>query len=53
VISLQEIFRYRRHGIAEDGTVVGEFEASGVRPTFTDRLRVAGIELPLTLFGAR
>ena len=53
VISLQEIFRFRRHGIAEDGTVVGQFEASGVRPSFTDRLRVAGIELPLNLFGVR
>ncbi len=51
VISLQEIFRYRRQGIAEDGSVVGQFEASGVRPTFTDRLRIAGIELPLNLYG--
>lgn len=50
MISMQEIFRYRRRGIADDGTVVGNFEAVGVRPTFTDRLRVARIELPSSMF---
>ena len=46
VISAQEIFRFRRQGVAGDGTVVGRFEATGVRPTFVDRLKVAGVELP-------
>ena len=52
VISMQEIFRYHRRGIAEDGSVVGNFEAIGVRPTFTDKLHVAGIDLPLSMFSA-
>ncbi|HET6680281.1 MAG TPA: CpaF family protein [Gemmatimonadaceae bacterium] len=53
VISAQEIFRFRRSGISGDGTVVGQFEATGVRPTFTDRLQVAGVELPMSVFAMR
>ncbi|MHB1225833.1 MAG: CpaF family protein, partial [Gemmatimonadaceae bacterium] len=46
VITAQELFRFRKRGIAQDGAVVGEFEATGVRPQFAERLRVAGIDLP-------
>ena len=53
IITLQEIFRYHRHGITTDGTVIGGFEATGVRPTFVERLRLAGAELPLELFATR
>jgi pilus assembly protein CpaF len=52
VISAQEIFRFRRQGVSNDGIVVGRFEATGVRPGFTDRLRVAGVELPPSLFSS-
>ena len=52
IISMQEIFRYRRRGISADGQVIGTFEAVGVRPTFTERLHVAGIDLPASLFSA-
>jgi pilus assembly protein CpaF len=52
VISAQEIFRFRRQGVSNDGVVVGRFEATGVRPGFTDRLRVAGVELPPSLFSS-
>jgi pilus assembly protein CpaF len=50
VISMQEIFRYRRRGITEQGQVVGTFEATGVRPLAMERLHIAGIELPSELF---
>jgi pilus assembly protein CpaF len=50
VISMQEIFRYRRRGITEQGQVVGTFEATGVRPLAMERLHLAGIELPSELF---
>ncbi|HEX5830129.1 MAG TPA: CpaF family protein [Gemmatimonadaceae bacterium] len=52
IITAQEIFRYRRRGIATDGTVVGNFEATGVRPTFLDRLKVRGIDIPTSIFGS-
>jgi pilus assembly protein CpaF len=53
VITMQELFRYHRRGIASDGTVIGGFEATGVRPTFTERLRLAGAELPADVFAPR
>src|SRR5687768_3364230 len=50
VTATQEVFQFKRTGIAPDGKVMGDFEATGVRPMFMDRLRIAGVELPLDLF---
>ena|SRR5688572_20295544 len=50
VTATQEIFRFKRKGIAPDGQVIGDFETTGVRPTFMERLRVAGIEISNDLF---
>ncbi len=50
IVTTQEIFRFRRKGVSPDGKIVGAFEASGIRPLFTDRLRVSGVELPAGLF---
>ena len=53
VITAQEIFRYRRRGVGPDGQVLGGFEPTGIRPTFADRLKVAGVELSLDMFSPR
>lgn len=53
VIQMQEIHRFRRRGIDATGRVVGQFEATGVRPRFADRLALAGVELPANLFAAQ
>jgi len=50
VTASQEIFRYRRRGISPEGQVVGDFESTGVRPQFMERLRVAGVEISNDLF---
>jgi pilus assembly protein CpaF len=50
VISMQEIFTFNRKGIGPDGKVVGAFQPTRIRPRFLDRLRVAGINLPPSLF---
>ena len=50
VISMQEIFAFNRKGIGPDGRVIGAFQPTRIRPRFLDRLRVAGIVLPATLF---
>jgi pilus assembly protein CpaF len=50
VTATQEIYRFKRRGIAPNGSVIGDFEATGIRPQFMDRLSVAGIELPPDLF---
>jgi pilus assembly protein CpaF len=50
VTATQEIFRYRRRGITPEGQVLGDFETTGVRPQFMERLRVAGVEISNDLF---
>ena len=50
VVTMQEIFTFRRHGIDEDGRVNGDIVATGVRPRFTEKLRLAGVDLPASLF---
>jgi pilus assembly protein CpaF len=50
VITMQEIFTFERHGLEEDGTVVGRFRSTGIRPKCADRLRACGINLGELLF---
>jgi pilus assembly protein CpaF len=50
VITMQEIFLYEKQGIDGEGKVVGRFRPTGIRPRFADRLRIAGIHLPLEMF---
>jgi pilus assembly protein CpaF len=50
IITMQEIFAFRQTGVAADGTVLGHFSATGVRPKFVDRLRAHGVMVPDTLF---
>ena len=50
VITMQEIFTFRQTGINSDGEVQGYFQATGVRPKFSDRLRSFGVVLPDAMF---
>jgi pilus assembly protein CpaF len=50
VVTTQELFRFRRRGITNDGKVEGQFEWAGVRPGFAERLRVAGVDVQSLLF---
>ncbi|MDI3334888.1 CpaF family protein [Defluviimonas aestuarii] len=55
-IMMQDIFVFRRHGLDEDGRVLGEFISTGIRPKCYDQLRQAGVDLRGDLFvndGAR
>ena len=49
-VSMHEIFSFKRRGVGPDGRVVGTFQPSLIRPKFLERLQVAGIFLPHTLF---
>ena len=51
VITLQEIFSFKKTGIELDGKVEGRFVFHGVRPRFLDRFLVAGIPVPQDFFG--
>jgi pilus assembly protein CpaF len=52
-IVMQDIYHYQQDGINESGRAVGKFEATGVRPTFMDRLEAAGVRLPASAFRQR
>jgi pilus assembly protein CpaF len=50
IITMQEIFGFRQTGVGPDGAVEGHFQATGVRPKFSERLRAFGIALPDAMF---
>ncbi|KAJ54940.1 type II secretion system protein E [Actibacterium mucosum KCTC 23349] len=45
VITMQDLFVYKRNGIGENGEVLGEFVPTGIRPQCADMLQAAGIKL--------
>jgi pilus assembly protein CpaF len=54
VITMQEIFLYQQLGTAEDGSILGEFQVTGVRPRVLEKIARYGID-PMTIareFGA-
>src|SRR5229473_5166160 len=54
VVTMQDIFVFRKRGIRENGEVIGDFMPTGVRPKFAEKLLVTGIQLPSSMFeGAR
>jgi pilus assembly protein CpaF len=50
VIVMQEIFTYERTGTGNNGLVLGNFMATGVRPHVADRIKTWGIQLSEDLF---
>jgi pilus assembly protein CpaF len=50
IISMQEIYAYRRTGLAENGAVLGDFTATGIRPRLAERLAASGVNLPASMF---
>jgi len=53
MIIMQDIFLYKQHGTDANGRAYGQFEATGVRPSFVSRLEAAGVKLPSNLFQER
>jgi len=52
MVTMQDIFAFRKRGIREDGEVLGDFVPTGIRPRFSERLLVSGIQLPMAMFDA-
>ena len=50
VVTMQDVFVFRKRGIRENGEVLGEFLPTGIRPKFSERLLVTGIQLPMSMF---
>src|SRR5437762_5217990 len=53
VIIMQDVFRYKQLGIDQNGRTYGQFEATGVRPSFINRLESKGVKLPSNMFAER
>jgi pilus assembly protein CpaF len=50
VVSMQEIFTFKRMGLDNDGRILGEFRCTGIRPKFTQEFVARGIHVDVDLF---
>ena len=50
IITMQDVAVFVQEGIDNDGKVRGHHAFTGIRPRFYDRLKPAGVDLPLSLF---
>ncbi|GMG82938.1 CpaF family protein [Paralimibaculum aggregatum] len=50
IVTMQEIFKFERHGVDSEGRIRGKFVATGIRSQYADRFKQWGYELPATLF---
>src|SRR5579863_10426613 len=50
IITLQDLFVFEKRGIDPDGSVIGRFAATGIRPKFYEKLVAAGIRLRQEVF---
>jgi len=50
VVTMQDIFQFEQLGIDTSGRAYGQLVATGLRPTFLDRLQSCGAEVSPTLF---
>jgi pilus assembly protein CpaF len=50
LVTMQDIFAFQKRGIRENGEVLGDFLPTGIRPQFSERLLVTGIQLPASMF---
>jgi pilus assembly protein CpaF len=53
VISMQDVFVFKRMGIGPNGEVLGEFTPTGIRPKFSERLVASGIRLSAEMFSSK
>ncbi len=50
VVQMQEIMRFKKTGTDENGRILGEFRASGLRPRFVEEFAEVGIIVPQSIF---
>ncbi|MCD6475213.1 MAG: CpaF family protein [Anaerolineaceae bacterium] len=51
-VIMSEIFRFEQTGVDENGKILGELKATGIRPQFMHKLEAAGFRLGPDVFGA-
>jgi pilus assembly protein CpaF len=52
-VTMQEIFKFEQVGIDATGKAYGRFIATGLRPSFLDRLKYSGVNLDPSIFERR
>ena len=52
-IIMQDIFKFVKQGVDENGRAKGQFLCTGVRPKCMDKLEAMGIKLPASIFRER
>ena len=52
-VVMQDIYKFEKEGVDESGRAYGKFIATGIRPTFMQRLEAAGVRLPASAFRER
>lgn len=52
-IVMQDVFKYEKTGVDENGRTRGRFLCTGVRPKCMDKLEAMGIKLPASIFRER
>jgi pilus assembly protein CpaF len=52
-VVMQDIYKFDKEGVDESGRAYGKFIATGIRPTFMQRLEAAGVRLPASAFRER
>lgn len=50
VVQLQDIMKYNRTGVDEDGRVLGEFRSTGIRPRFLSEISTIGLKVDMSIF---
>jgi len=53
VITLQDVFTYKIDHVTPERVVVGHHVPTGLHPTFVEKFRKHGVEMPLELFSGR
>jgi septum site-determining protein MinD len=49
-VEFRDLFLFKQSGVAEDGKVLGDFEATGKPPTFLADFKIKGIEIDEAIF---
>jgi pilus assembly protein CpaF len=52
IISMQEIFKFQRLGIDDNGKIIGRFVPTGLRSSFAERFKQWGYDLPTSIYSA-
>jgi pilus assembly protein CpaF len=50
VIQIQDIMKFHRLGVQDDGRVIGEFRSTGIRPRFLADISTIGLHVDMKIF---